>query len=71
MASGFMISPIGRTVQRQTFLEQVYGFNEEIQSNTLEAHVLRLRARLGELGAEVVIHPVRGVGYMLTEAASR
>lgn len=56
-----------RVVQRQTFLDQVYGFNEEIQSNTLEAHVSRLRARLSELGADIVIHPVRGVGYMLTE----
>lgn len=59
-----------RVVQRQTFLDQVYGFNEEIQSNTLDAHISRLRARLGELGAAVVIHPVRGVGYMLTEAAA-
>jgi len=59
-----------RVVQRQAFLDQVYGFNEEIQSNTLEAHISRLRARLGALGAAVVIHPVRGVGYMLTEAAA-
>lgn len=58
-----------RVVQRQTFLDQVYGFNEEIQSNTIEAHISRLRTKLRELGAAVVIHPVRGVGYMLTEAA--
>jgi DNA-binding response OmpR family regulator len=58
-----------RVVQRQTFFDQVYGFNEEIQSNTLEAHVSRLRVRLTELGAQVVIHPVRGVGYMLMEAS--
>lgn len=57
-----------RVVQRQTFLDQVYGFNEEVQSNTLEAHISRLRARLAKLDAGVVILPVRGVGYMLTEA---
>jgi DNA-binding response OmpR family regulator len=56
-----------RVVQRQTFMDQVYGFNEEVQSNTLEAHISRLRTRLTELGANVIIHPVRGVGYMLTE----
>lgn len=56
-----------RVVQRQTFLDQVYGFNEEVQSNTLDAHISRLRAKLLELGAGVVIHPIRGVGYMLTE----
>jgi DNA-binding response OmpR family regulator len=56
-----------RVVQRQTFMDQVYGFNEEVQSNTLEAHISRLRSKLAELGANVIIHPVRGVGYMLTE----
>jgi DNA-binding response OmpR family regulator len=59
-----------RVVQRSAFMDQVYGFNEEIQSNTLDAHVSRLRARLAEVGAGVVIHPVRGVGYMLSEKAS-
>jgi two-component system, OmpR family, response regulator len=56
-----------RVVQRQTFMDHVYGFNEEVQSNTLEAHLSRLRTKLAELGAGVVIRPVRGVGYMLTE----
>jgi two-component system, OmpR family, response regulator len=65
-----LIMRVRRVVQRQTFLDQVYGFNEEIQSNTLDAHISRLRARLGKLEASVVIHPVRGVGYMLTEAAA-
>jgi two-component system OmpR family response regulator len=57
-----------RVVQRQIFMDQVYGFNEDVQSNTLEAQISRLRVKLGELGAGVIIHPVRGVGYMLTEA---
>ena len=56
-----------RVVQRQTFLDQVYAYNEEVQSNTLDAHISRLRAKLLELGTGVVIHPIRGVGYMLTE----
>ncbi len=57
-----------RVVQRTVFMDQVYGFNEEIQSNTLDAHISRLRARLLDLEAGVVIHPIRGVGYMLIEA---
>jgi DNA-binding response OmpR family regulator len=57
-----------RVVQRTVFMDQVYGFNEEIQSNTLDAHISRLRARLAEFNAGVVIHPIRGVGYMLTDA---
>jgi DNA-binding response OmpR family regulator len=57
-----------RVVQRSLFMDQVYGFNEEIQSNTLDAHISRLRARLSNLNAGVIIHPIRGVGYMLSEA---
>lgn len=57
-----------RVVQRDVFLNQVYGFNEDIQSNTLDAHISRLRTKLVDLGAGVGIHPVRGVGYMLIES---
>lgn len=55
----------GRTVQRQRLLERVYGEAEDIQSNSLEAHVSRLRAKLEQRQAEVEIHAIRGVGYLL------
>jgi len=41
-----LIRRAGRVVQRGTLLEEVYGFEDEIQSNALDAHVSRLRARL-------------------------
>ena len=55
----------GRTVLRETLEAAVYGFDDEIQSNTLDSHVSRLRRKLTEAGAEVEIHAVRGVGYLL------
>lgn len=58
----------GRVVQRERLTEQVYGFDDEVNSNTLDAHVSRLRARLAALDAGIVIHPVRGVGYILAAA---
>jgi DNA-binding response OmpR family regulator len=48
-------------------MEAVYGFEDEVQSNALDAQVSRLRARLAEAGASVQIRPIRGVGYMLSE----
>lgn len=60
-----LIRRVGRVVQREQILNEVYGFDEPVQPNTIEAHVSRLRTRLARLGAGVVIHPVRGVGYML------
>jgi DNA-binding response OmpR family regulator len=58
----------GRTVLRGALEEAVYGFDDEIQSNTLDSHVSRLRKRLGEAGADVEIHAIRGVGYLLRKA---
>jgi two-component system, OmpR family, response regulator len=58
----------GRVVLRDQLLEDVYGFDDDIQSNTLDAHISRLRGRLAKAQAGVVIHPVRGVGYCLDAA---
>ena len=56
---------VGRVVARETLMDEVYTFDDDIQSNTLDAHVSRLRRRLLDLGAGVMIHPVRGVGYLM------
>lgn len=58
----------GRTVLRGTLEEAVFGFDDEVQSNTLDSHISRLRKRLSEAGAEVEIHAIRGVGYLLRSA---
>jgi DNA-binding response OmpR family regulator len=58
----------GRVVMREHLEAQVYGYDDEISSNALEAHISRLRKRLAEAGARVVLHGVRGVGYMLRAA---
>jgi two-component system OmpR family response regulator len=55
----------GRTVLRRNLEEAVYGYDDEIQSNALDSHVSRLRRRLTENEANVTIHSVRGVGYLL------
>jgi DNA-binding response OmpR family regulator len=60
-----LIRRAGRTVLRETLEEEVYGSDDEIQSNTLESHISRLRRKLAEAGASVTIHPIRGVGYLL------
>ncbi|ACE91644.1 response regulator transcription factor [Rhizobium phaseoli] len=56
-----------KTVLRSTLEAAVYNYEEEIQSNALDAHISRLRKRLADAGAEVSIHNIRGVGYLLKE----
>lgn len=60
-----LVRRVGRVVQRDALLEAVYSLDDEVQPKALDAHVSRLRRRLAEGGAEVMIHPVRNVGYML------
>ena len=57
----------GGVVRREKLESAMYGYDEQIQSNALESHVSRLRKNLAERRAGVVIHTVRGVGYMLRE----
>ncbi|WP_054310453.1 response regulator transcription factor [Mesorhizobium sp. 1M-11] len=57
----------GHTVLRSLLEDNVYSFDDEIQSNSLEANVSRLRRKLGEAGANIVIKNIRGIGYFLRE----
>jgi len=63
-----LLRRMGRTVPRAALEEAVYGFDDEIQSNALDTHISRLRRKLSETGAEVEIHAVRGVGYLLRQS---
>ena len=60
-----LVRRAGRVVMREHLEAEVYGYDDDIQSNALEAHVSRLRRRLAEADAGVTLHGVRGVGYML------
>jgi len=57
----------GRVVTRDALETAMYGYDDVIQSNTLESHVSRLRKHLAETDTGVGIHTIRGVGYMLRE----
>lgn len=57
----------GRTVLRGALEETVYSYDDEIQSNSLEANVSRLRRKLGDAGCDLEVKNVRGIGYFLHE----
>lgn len=63
-----LVRRTGRVVMREHLQDQAYGYDESISSNALEAQISRLRKRLSDAGAGVVLHGVRGVGYMLRAA---
>ena len=55
----------GIALSRAQLEERLYGWGEEISSNSVEVHVHNLRKKLGES----VIRTVRGVGYALGDAS--
>jgi DNA-binding response OmpR family regulator len=58
----------GKVVNREVLENRLYSFDSELGSNALEVLIHRLRRRLQESGADITIHTVRGVGYLMSEA---
>jgi DNA-binding response OmpR family regulator len=61
----FLLPRIGHVVPRAALEQTLYSLDTEITPNALEVLVSRLRRRLGEAQADVSIHTVRGIGYLL------
>ncbi|ODV10233.1 MAG: DNA-binding response regulator, partial [Thiobacillus sp. SCN 64-317] len=55
-----------RVLTRRTLEEQLYTWNDAVDSNALEVHIHHLRKKLGI----DLIRTVRGVGYMVSTAGS-
>lgn len=58
----------GRVVARESLDQGLYGLDRPTTPNAMEVLVHRLRKRLQDAGADVVIHTLRGVGYLLATA---
>jgi two-component system OmpR family response regulator/two-component system response regulator QseB len=56
----------GRVLARRTLEEQLYTWQDAVDSNALEVHIHHLRRKLGN----ELIRTVRGVGYMASAEAS-
>ncbi|WP_271222469.1 response regulator transcription factor [Streptosporangium carneum] len=60
----FMVHP-RQVLTREQILSQVWGFDFEPSSNSLDVYVMYLRRKTEGAGRPRVIHTVRGVGYVL------
>jgi two-component system OmpR family response regulator len=55
----------GRVVTRTMFLEQVWSFHFDPQTNIVESHMSRMRSKLREGFADDPIETIRGAGYRI------
>jgi DNA-binding response OmpR family regulator len=60
----------GRVVPKSAIEDAIYSFGDDLASNAIEVLVHRIRRRLQEAGADMHIHTLRGVGYVLSDKAA-
>ncbi len=60
-----LIRAAGRIVVKDTLEDRLYGFDDDVSGNALEASVSRLRRKLAGAGSVVRIEARRGIGYRL------
>ncbi len=58
----------GQVVTRTMLLENVWDYHFDPQTNVIDVHISRLRAKIDKDFAPPLLHTVRGAGYSLYEA---
>lgn len=58
----YLVDNKERVVEREELLDELWGYDAEIETRTLDIHIRTLRQKLGEIGASY-IKTVRSVGY--------
>ncbi len=63
----FLMRRTGRVAPRNAIIEAVWGFDEEVEENNLDAFIRLLRSKVDKNFNERLIHTVRGVGYVIQD----
>ena len=64
-----LIRAAGRIVVKDALEDRLYGFDDDVSGNALEATVSRLRRKLATARSAVQIEATRGIGYRLAVRA--
>ena len=57
----------GKRIEKEKFIEKIWGFDTDAEYNTIEVYVSFLRKKLLAIDSFVEIKSIRGVGYTLGE----
>ncbi len=64
----YLMQHAGQVVTRTMLLEGVWDYHFDPQTNVIDVHISRLRAKLELSGEMPLIHTVRGAGYRISAA---
>jgi two-component system OmpR family response regulator len=65
----YLMRNAGHVVTRTMLLEHVWDYHFDPQTNVIDVHISRLRAKIDRDFATPLLHTVRGAGYSLRAAA--
>ena len=65
----YLMKHAGQVVTRTMLLENVWDYPFDPQTNVIDVHVSRLRAKVDKGFEQPMIHTIRGAGYMVRDSA--
>ena len=65
----YLMKHAGQVVTRTMLLENVWDYHFDPQTNVIDVHISRLRAKIDKGFSHALLHTVRGAGYMIRDSA--
>lgn len=65
----YLMKHAGQVVTRTMLLENVWDYHFDPQTNVIDVHVSRLRAKIDKGFEHAMIHTIRGAGYMVRDTS--
>ena len=63
----YLLRNKGRILSRTQILENVWGYNHDPATNTVDVHIKSLRDKIQAVSEEEYIRTIRGIGYSIDE----
>jgi two-component system OmpR family response regulator len=63
----YLVRHAGQVVTRTMLLENIWDYRFDPQTNVIDVHISRLRAKIDKPFSYPLLHTVRGAGYILRE----
>ncbi len=65
----YLMQHAGQVVTRTMLLEKVWDYHFDPQTNVIDVHISRLRAKIDRDFSPPLLHTIRGAGYMISTSA--
>lgn len=63
----YLMKYAGQVVTRTMLLENVWDYHFDPQTNVIDVHISRLRAKIDKSFDRALLHTIRGAGYMIRD----